>query len=166
MNYSIDKHTKREKQEEKVGDKMVPIIVKDKSGKPIAKVNLIKGFILRADDAFVGFYKTKGEAMAQMEKEKKTPSVVPGQPLTIESHTKREKQFDKDDKPIMEDGKVKIVLTRGFNLRSGNRVMMFSEDRSELVKLIQGTTGISDPVKAEESVKPQKPAPKRARRTG
>lgn len=158
MNYSIDKHTKREKVLDKDDN---PVIEKDSHGTPVAKVKLTEGYILRADQAFVGFYETKGKAIAQMEKEKKNPSVVPGQPLTIESHTKKEKQFDKDDKPIMEDGKIKIKVTQGFNLRSGDKVMMFSERRSDLVAKIQMMNGITDPVAAEAAAKPKNPEPTR-----
>ncbi len=153
MNYTIDKHTKREKVRD---DKGKPVIIKDDHGKPVAKVKKTEGFIVRANDAMVGFYETKEEAIKAIEKEQKNPSVLPGMSLTIESHRKREKVFDKDGKVVFENGQPKIKITDGFNLRTADKVVMFSEKRSDLVKKIQEITGITNPAAAEASVKPKK----------
>jgi len=162
MNYTIDNHTKRDKILDEKGN---PIIVKDKGGKPVAQVKETKGFIVRADDAFVCFVETKKEAIDRIEKEQNNPSVLPGQVLSIENHTKREKQFDKDEKPMLDEyGKIKIKVTQGYNLRAGDKVVMFSENRADLIAKIQQVTGIENPVAAEESVKPKKQDKKRERR--
>jgi len=158
MNYTIDNHTKREKVQDEDGN---PVTKKDANGTSYAVVKETPGFLLRADDALVGFYKTRDEAIAAMQKEKDKPSVLPGQVLSIENHKKREKQFDEDGKPIMENGAVKVKITEGYNLRAGNKVVMFSENRADLVAKIQEVTGISDPKVAEKKAGPQKPEPKR-----
>jgi len=158
MNYTIDSHTKREKVQD---DKGNPITKKDANGTPYAVVKETKGFLLRADNALVGFYETRDEALAAMRKEKDNPSVLPGQVLSIENHKKREKQFNKDGTPIMENGAVKVKITEGYNLRAGNKVVMFSENRADLVAKIQEVNGISDPKVAEQKAGPQKPEPKR-----
>lgn len=176
MNYTITPQTKRIRKEEKKDGKMVPLLKrvkheqKDKDGKdtfynePV--VELIEGFILRADDAMIGFYKTRSEAVTQMEKEKLTPSPLAGMDFTIEYDTKRNKIF-KDGEPLIgEDGKVVWEVNEGYFLRSGSRVYGFSKNREDLVKKIQSLKGISDPVVAEQEAKPKKPPKKRGRMNG
>jgi len=163
MNYTIDTHVQRQKVLDEKGN---PIITKDAGGKTMAQVKETPGFIVRADDAFVVFVKTRKEAIAIIEKEQKTPSILPGMTLTIENHTKREKIFNKDGTPVMENGRVKENLTPGFNLRNENKVIAFRETRAELVKMIKNVSGIEDDKAAEESVKPKKTPPKRERKTG
>jgi len=180
MNYTIDSHIKREKVK---GNDGKPIIdMTNEAGKtindpdkylkehpseklkPIARVKLTPGFLVRANDSVVTFVETRKEAIERIEKEQKNPSILPGMALTIESHVKREKMFDKDEKPIMENGRVKVKLTPGFNLRNDNKVIAFREKRSDLVKMIQKVNGIEDPKAAEESMKPKKTPPKRERK--
>lgn len=182
MNYTIDTHIQRIKQKDEDGKPIIEMtddagkVVKDPDKylkenpglklKPAAKVKETPGFIIRADDAFVAFVETKEEAIKRVEKEQRTPSILPGMTLTIESHVKREKQFDKDEKPILdENGKIKIKLTPGFNLRNDNKVIAFREKRADLVAMIQKVSGIEDPVVAEEKAKPQRPDKKRERKT-
>lgn len=189
MNYTIDAHTKREKvKDEKTGKPIIDLtddagkVIKDPDKflkdhpslklKPVARVTLIPGFILRSDDAMVGFFEKKEDAIKQMEKEKKTPSVLPGMILTIESHTKREKVFETDkegnETPVIDPKtrRVKEILTPGFQLRNENRVVMWSKNREDLVKEIQKVRGISNPKAAEEAARPKKDVtrePKKAR---
>lgn len=159
MNYTIDSHIKREK----ILDKDGKPVIESLDDKPVAKVRITHGFIVRADDAMVKFVETRAEAISVIEKEQKNPSVLPGMSLAIESHTKREKQFDKNGKVIIENGRVKIKLTQGFNLRSESKVVMFAEHRKDLIKKIQEITGISDPKIAVQKVLPKSQQKRRAR---
>lgn len=153
MHYTIDKHTKKEKYLDSAGE---PVIEKDSNGRAFAKIKSTPGFIVRADDVVVEFVETKAQAIKVIERERANPSVVPGEPLTIEQHKQRVRVVDGDGNPVLKNGAVQYENKRGFNLRAGDKIVLFSENRADCVKRIQQLTGISDPVAAEESVKPKK----------
>jgi hypothetical protein len=118
--FTIDQHEKRSRK----------IIYKDGMAEKAENVKEVinsteSGFIVRVDDEFLGFFPSKAEAMARIESEKKAPTKIVHESLSIESHAQRSRD---------EDGKIHV--TPGFLLRAGPNVIAFSKNRSELVGMV------------------------------